>query len=125
MEGEKRSIFVMDSIRSEEGSRMVEKGELGGISGYRRVVETERKREMEKVREKTGEGVQRNEGKVEEKDKLIISDAEKISGVLKLMEDIPDVREDLVVKFKEMIENGEYGIDLDKLVDTILKEVLS
>ncbi len=104
---------------------MVEKGELGGISGYRRVVETERKREMEKVREKTGEGVQRNEGKVEEKDKLIISDAEKISGVLKLMEDIPDVREDLVVKFKEMIENGEYGIDLDKLVDTILKEVLS
>ena len=104
---------------------MVEKGELGGISGYRRVVETERKREMEKVREKTGEGVQRNEGKIEEKDKLIISDAEKISGVLKLMEDIPDVREDLVVKFKEMIENGEYGIDLDKLVDTILKEVLS
>ncbi|MCD6442628.1 MAG: flagellar biosynthesis anti-sigma factor FlgM [Thermotogae bacterium] len=103
---------------------MVEKGELGGINGYRRVVETERKREMEKVREKTGEKVQRNEGKIEEKDKLIISDAEKISGALRLMEDIPDLREDLVVKFKEMIENGEYEIDLDKLVDIILKEVL-
>ena len=55
---------------------------------------------------------------------MIISDAEKISGALRLMEDIPDLREDLVVKFKEMIENGEYEIDLDKLVDIILKEVL-
>ncbi|MFH1935491.1 MAG: flagellar biosynthesis anti-sigma factor FlgM [Pseudomonadota bacterium] len=60
-----------------------------------------------------------------EEDKVILShDRKKIQEAKKLMDSIPDIREEKVAKIKAQIENGTYQVEEKKLAAKIIKESL-
>ena len=60
-----------------------------------------------------------------EEDKVILSqEAKKIQEAKKLMDSIPDIREEKVAKIKAQIENGTYQVEEKKLAAKIIKESL-
>jgi negative regulator of flagellin synthesis FlgM len=71
-----------------------------------------------------------NQGKqaskqVMEEDKVVLSqEAKKIQEAKKLMDSIPDIREEKVAKIKAQIENGTYQVEEKKLAAKIIKESL-
>lgn len=50
--------------------------------------------------------------------------AKEMSLAKKIVDETPDVREDKVAKFKELIAKGEYKPSADKITEGILKEAL-
>lgn len=71
-----------------------------------------------------------NQGKqpskqVMEEDKVVLSqEAKKILEAKKLMDSIPDIREEKVAKIKAQIENGTYQVEEKKLAAKMIKESL-
>lgn len=71
-----------------------------------------------------------NQGKqgpkqVMEEDKVVLSqEAKKIQEAKKLMDSIPDIREEKVAKIKAQIENGTYQVEEKKLAAKMIKESL-
>ncbi len=62
---------------------------------------------------------------VMEEDKVVLSqEAKKIQEAKKLMDSIPDIREEKVAKIKTQIENGTYQVEEKKLAAKIIKESL-
>ena len=62
---------------------------------------------------------------VMEEDKVVLSqEAKKIQETKKLMDSIPDIREEKVAKIKAQIENGTYQVEAKKLAAKIVKESL-
>ena len=62
---------------------------------------------------------------VMEEDKVVLSQgAKKIQEAKKLMDSIPDIREEKVAKIKAQIENGTYQVEEKKLAAKIVKESL-
>ncbi len=62
---------------------------------------------------------------VMEEDKVVLSqEAKKIQEAKKLMDSIPDIREEKVAKIKAQIENGTYQVEEKKLAAKIVKESL-
>ena len=62
---------------------------------------------------------------VMEEDKVVLSqEAKKIQEAKKLMDSIPDIREEKVAKIKAQIENGTYQVEEKKLAAKIIKESL-
>ncbi len=60
-----------------------------------------------------------------EEDKVILSlEAKKIQEAKKLMDSIPDIREEKVAKIKAQIENGTYQVEDKKLASKMIKESL-
>lgn len=60
-----------------------------------------------------------------EEDKVILSqEAKKIQEAKKLMDSIPDIREEKVAKIKAQIENGTYQVEEKKLAAKMIKESL-
>jgi negative regulator of flagellin synthesis FlgM len=60
-----------------------------------------------------------------EEDKVILSqEAKKIQEAKKLMDSIPDIREEKVAKIKAQIENGTYQVEEKKLASKMIKESL-
>jgi negative regulator of flagellin synthesis FlgM len=60
-----------------------------------------------------------------EEDKVILSQEEKkIREAKKLMDSIPDIREEKVAKIKAQIENGTYQVEEKKLAAKIIRESL-
>ncbi len=58
-------------------------------------------------------------------DTVVLSDAAKrIQEAKKLLDAIPDIREDKVAQLKEQIDNGTYEIDAEKIADKMLKDSL-
>jgi len=58
-------------------------------------------------------------------DTVVLSDAAKrIQEAKKVLDEIPDIREDKVAQLKEQIENGTYEIDEQKIADKMLKDSL-
>jgi negative regulator of flagellin synthesis FlgM len=71
-----------------------------------------------------------NQGKqapkqVMEEDRVVLSqEAKKIQEAKKLMDSIPDIREEKVAKIKAQIENGTYQVEEKKLAAKMIKESL-
>ena len=71
-----------------------------------------------------------NQGKqaskpVMEEDKVVLSqEAKKIQEAKKLMDSIPDIREEKIAKIKAQIEDGTYQVEEKKLAAKIIKESL-
>ena len=62
---------------------------------------------------------------VMEEDKVVLSqEAKKIQEAKKLMDSIPDIREEKVAKIKAQIENGTYQVEEKKLAAKMIKESL-
>jgi len=62
---------------------------------------------------------------VMEEDKVVLSqEAKKIQEAKKLMDSIPDIREEKIAKIKAQIENGTYQVEEKKLAAKIVKESL-
>ena len=60
-----------------------------------------------------------------EEDKVVLSqEAKKIQEAKKLMDSIPDIREEKVAKIKAQIENGTYQVEEKKLAAKMIKESL-
>ncbi len=60
-----------------------------------------------------------------EEDKVILSqEGKKIQEAKKLMDSIPDIREEKVAKIKAQIENGTYQVEEKKLAAKMIKESL-
>ncbi len=60
-----------------------------------------------------------------EEDKVILSqEGKKIQDAKKLMDSIPDIREEKVAKIKAQIENGTYQVEEKKLASKMIKESL-
>jgi len=60
-----------------------------------------------------------------EEGKVILSQEEKkIQEAKKLMDSIPDIREEKVAKIKAQIENGTYQVEEKKLAAKIIRESL-
>jgi negative regulator of flagellin synthesis FlgM len=58
-------------------------------------------------------------------DTVVISDtAKRIQEARKLLDDMPDIREDKVAQLKRQIENGTYDINAEKIADKMIKEGL-
>lgn len=62
------------------------------------------------------------EGKVEKDSSVEIGGKVELISILKKAKEIPEVREELVMKLKESIENGTYQIDPEKIARKILGE---
>jgi negative regulator of flagellin synthesis FlgM len=71
-----------------------------------------------------------NQGKetsnqVVKEDKVVLSqEAKKVQEAKKLMESIPDIREEKIAKVKAQIENGTYQVEEKKLATKMIKESL-
>ncbi len=62
---------------------------------------------------------------VMEEDKVVLSqEAKKIQEAKKLMDSIPDIREEKVAKIKTQIENGTYQVEEKKLAAKMIRESL-
>ena len=62
---------------------------------------------------------------VMEEDKVVLSqEAKKIQEAKKLMDSIPDIREEKIAKIKAQIEDGTYQVEEKKLAAKIVKESL-
>ena len=60
-----------------------------------------------------------------EKGKVILSqEGKKIQEAKKLMDSIPDIREEKVAKIKAQIENGTYQVEEKKLAAKMIQESL-
>jgi negative regulator of flagellin synthesis FlgM len=60
-----------------------------------------------------------------EEGKVILSQEEKkIQEAKKLMDSIPDIREEKVAKIKAQIENGTYQVEEKKLAAKMIRESL-
>jgi len=60
-----------------------------------------------------------------EEDKVVLSqEAKKIQEAKKLLDSIPDIREEKVAKIKAQIENGTYQVEEKKLAAKMIKESL-
>jgi len=58
-------------------------------------------------------------------DKVVLSqEAKKIQEAKKLMDSIPDIREEKVAEIKAQIEDGTYQVEEKKLAAKIIKESL-
>lgn len=68
--------------------------------------------------------VQASSGVKASKDQVTISqealDFQTVLKAVKLMKDLPDVREDVVSSLKEKIQSGSYSIDSGKLAEKML-----
>ncbi|MDI3473372.1 MAG: negative regulator of flagellin synthesis FlgM [Thermotogaceae bacterium] len=60
--------------------------------------------------------------RVEKDSSVEITGKVKLISILKKAKEIPEVREELVMKLKESIENGTYQIDPEKIARKILGE---
>jgi negative regulator of flagellin synthesis FlgM len=71
-----------------------------------------------------------NQGKkasnqVVKEDKVVLSqEAKRVQKAKKLMESIPDIREEKIAKVKAQIENGTYQVQEKKLAAKMIKESL-
>ena len=71
-----------------------------------------------------------NQGKnaanqVVKEDKVVLSqEAKRVQEAKKLMESIPDIREEKIAKIKAQIENGTYQVEEKKLAAKMIKESL-
>ena len=71
-----------------------------------------------------------NQGKetsnqVVKEDKVVLSqEAKKVQEAKKLMDSIPDIREEKIAKVKAQIENGTYQVEEKKLAAKMIKESL-
>jgi negative regulator of flagellin synthesis FlgM len=71
-----------------------------------------------------------NQGKQEskqvlEEDKVVLSqEAKKVQEAKKLIDSIPDIREEKVAEIKAQIENGTYQVEEKKLAAKMIKESL-
>ncbi len=78
-----------------------------------------------KDKERIGNQGKQASKQVMEEDKVILShDRKKIQEAKKLMDSIPDIREEKVAKIKAQIENGTYQVEEKKLAAKIIKESL-
>jgi negative regulator of flagellin synthesis FlgM len=78
-----------------------------------------------KDKEKVGNQGTQASKQVMEEDKVVLSqEAKKIQEAKKLMDSIPDIREEKVAKIKAQIENGTYQVEEKKLAAKIVKESL-
>ena len=50
--------------------------------------------------------------------------AKELSLAKKIAEETPDIREDKVSHFKDLIDNGEYKADSEKIANAILQEAM-
>ena len=50
--------------------------------------------------------------------------AKELSLAKKIAEDTPDIREDKVAHFKELIKNGEYKPESEKIANAMLQEAM-
>jgi len=58
-------------------------------------------------------------------DTVVLSDAAKrIQEAKKQLDAMPDIREDMVARLKEQVENGTYEIDAEKIAGKMLKDSL-
>ena len=56
-------------------------------------------------------------------DKVALSsEAKQIQEAKKLVDALPDIREDKVAEIRERIENGTYSVDSDKIAFRMIKE---
>jgi len=56
-------------------------------------------------------------------DKVALSpEAKEIQEVKKILDSLPDVREDKVAEIREQIENGTYEVDSEKVAFRMIKE---
>jgi len=56
-------------------------------------------------------------------DKVALSpEAKQIQGAKKLLDSLPDIREDKVAEIKEQIEAGTYNIDGEKIAFKMIRE---
>lgn len=75
--------------------------------------------------EKDGKKVEK-EGRARGTDKVEISSLSlDIVRFRRLVEEIPDIREDLVMTFKGMIERGEYDPPIDKVVESMIWRMMA
>lgn len=71
-----------------------------------------------------------NQGKnaanqVVKEDKVVLSqEAKRVQEAKKLMESIPDIREEKIAKVRAQIENGTYQVEEKKLAAKMIKESL-
>ena len=60
-----------------------------------------------------------------EEDKVVLSqEAKKVQEAKKIMDSIPDIREEKVAKVKAQMDNGTYQVDEKKLAAKMIKESL-
>jgi len=78
-----------------------------------------------KDKERIGNQGKKASNQVVEEDKVVLSqEAKKVQEAKKLMESIPDIREEKIAKIKAQIENGTYQVEEKKLAAKIIKESL-
>ena len=75
-----------------------------------------------KTEESVKKDAQQSEGAAKG-DKVILSPkAKAIQEAKKLLENVPDIREEKVAQIKEQIKNGTYTVDAKKVAAKILEE---
>jgi len=58
-------------------------------------------------------------------DKVVLSSlGREIRDIKKLVDSVPDIREQKICQIKEKIEKGNYNIDSDKITFSLIKESL-
>jgi len=55
--------------------------------------------------------------------KTIEPDAAEVARVVKMVTDIPDVREDIVMQLKERIEKGEYTVSGQEIAEMMVRRM--
>jgi len=77
-------------------------------------------RDKEKAESSSGQTTQ-----VSTEDSVVLSPkAKEIQQARKLLEEVPDIREEKVARLKEQIENGTYEIDAKKIAAKMIRESL-
>jgi len=93
---------------------MIDSGGIGKINGMEYLKSIQKK---EKV---STEKVKKAEENLFTAEKLELSSSLSMKEILKQSESIPEVREELVGKFRKAIEDGIYKPDPDRIVNKLL-----
>jgi len=96
---------------------MVDPGKIQGAGGYHKVYETQ-KRE----RSSNPSGAQEAGKGLFESEELQLGQGNMLRELLQKAGEIPEVRQDLVDRFREAIQNGTYSPDISTIARRLLGE---
>lgn len=96
---------------------MMDHGKIQGIGGFHKVYEAQKR---ERPAQASGEA-EKTKG-LFESEELQLSQGNMLKDMLLLSSTIPEVRQDLVDRFREAIENGAYSPDLSAIASKLLEE---
>lgn len=96
---------------------MMDHGKIQGIGGFHKVYETQRR---ERQAQASGDA-EKTKG-LFESEELQLSQGNMLKDMLLASSAIPEVRQDLVDRFREAIENGTYSPDISAVARKLLEE---